>query len=53
MNVSKGGSLELPCMKGVFPGPSNISWWRNKGDPVQFLVSSYSQIEINISTLNA
>ena len=41
MNVSEGGSIELPCMKGVFPSPSNISWWTNEDrcDAVQCLVS--------------
>ena len=42
VNVSKGGSTSLPCMKGVFPRPSNISWWRNdnKCDSLQCLVSN-------------
>ena len=30
VNVSEGGNIELPCMKGIFPSPSNISWWRNE-----------------------
>ena len=29
VNVSERGSIELPCMKGTFPNPTNISWWRN------------------------
>ena len=26
MNVQEGENLELPCMKGVFPNPSSITW---------------------------
>ena len=29
VNVSEGGSIELSCMKGAFPNPTNIIWWRN------------------------
>ena len=41
MNVSEGGTIELPCMKGAFPDPTIISWWRNENqcDSVQCLVS--------------
>ena len=41
MNVSEGGTIELPCMKGIFPNPSNISWQWNEDrcDSVQCLVS--------------
>ena len=47
MNVSEGGTIELPCMKGIFPNPSNISWQRNGNqcDSVQCLVSD----NLNIS----
>ena len=36
VNVSEGGNIELPCMKGIFPNPSSISWWRN-GKPCNSL----------------
>ena len=41
VNVSEGGTIELPCMKGAFPDPTIISWWRNENqcDSVQCLVS--------------
>ena len=41
VNVSEGGTIELPCMKGIFPNPSNVSWQRNEDrcDSVQCLVS--------------
>ena len=42
VNVSEGGSIELPCMKGLFPNPSNISWWWNE-DQCQSLQCQVSE----------
>ncbi|XP_065912639.1 striated muscle preferentially expressed protein kinase-like isoform X2 [Dysidea avara] len=29
VNVPEGESVELSCMRGIYPSPDNISWWRN------------------------
>ena len=46
MNVSEGGSIELPCMRGVFPNPSNISWWWNEDQcqSLQCQVSEFNNV---------
>jgi len=38
VNVSEGGSIELQCMRGIYPSPDSISWWRNDIN-CDFLVS--------------
>ena len=41
VNVSEGASVELSCMRGIYPSPDKISWWRNdiNCDSLQCLVS--------------
>ena len=50
VTVPEGGSVELPCMRGVYPSPDNIKWWRNDTncDLLQCLVSiHYTCIHIH------